>query len=336
VTSQRGWRVRYFGPRVATTTMTSLMTFQTPPAPLAPREIERVVRAALDEDAAGDDVTTRWTVPAEAVARAEILFRQAGVVAGSSVIQATFAALDRRIEFLSYAEDGSTVAAGTVVARVKGPARAILTAERVALNFLQRMSGIATITAAFVRAVDGTGAQIYDTRKTAPGLRLIDKYSVELGGGKNYRKNLSAMVLIKENHIRAAGGVVEAIQRARAGMKRDHHEVKLDVEVQTLDEFEAALQAGADCIMLDNMVPEQLLSAVTRARGVGPNRPILEASGNVSLDTVRTVAETGVDLISIGRLTHSAPALDVSLLVRESVSLVERASQIDLVQPMQD
>jgi len=298
--------------------MTSLMTFQTPPAPLGRREIERVVRAALDEDAAGDDVTTRWTVPAEAVAHAEILFRQAGVVAGSSVIQATFAAIDPRIEFVSYAEDGSTVEAGTVVASVEGPARAILTAERVALNFLQRMSGIATTTAAYVRAVEGTGVQIYDTRKTAPGLRLIDKYSVELGGGRNYRKNLSAMVLIKENHVRAAGGVVEAIQLARAGMKRDHHEVKLDVEVQTLDEFEAALRAGADCIMLDNMMPEQLLSAVTRARGVGPNRPLLEASGNVSLETVRTVAETGVDLISIGRLTHSAPALDVSLLVRES------------------
>lgn len=272
--------------------------------------VEEAVRRALAEDLPWGDLTTEALIPPEWTARARLVARQAGVVAGLPVAERVFRALDPAVSFRARVAEGARVEPGEVLAEVEGRARALLAGERTALNFLQRLSGIATLTARFVEAVGGTGVRIVDTRKTAPGLRALEKYAVRVGGGHNHRHGLSDGVLIKDNHLallrRAGISLGEAVRRARA---RVPHTVRVEVEVETLEELEEALQAGADLILLDNMPPDLLREAVRRARG----RAVLEASGGIRLETVRAAAEAGVDLISVGALTHSAPALDISL-----------------------
>ena len=295
-------------------------------ATLAPGLIARAVADALAEDLGlAGDITTDATVPAKATAKAAFVARKPGVVSGLAVAQATFAALDPKAKFTPVAADGDAVLPGAVIATVSGPARAILTGERVALNFMGRMSGIATLTRAYVDAVAGTRAAIVDTRKTTPGLRAFEKYAVRCGGGMNHRAGLFDAILIKDNHIAACGGLEPALRAARA---RAGHLVKIEVEVDTLaqlDEVLALTFAGgpksgtakspgaraclADVVLLDNMTPAHLREAVARVAG----RLLTEASGGVSLATVRAIAETGVDLISVGALTHSASVLDLGL-----------------------
>jgi nicotinate-nucleotide pyrophosphorylase (carboxylating) len=269
--------------------------------------VARAVADALAEDLGlAGDVTTAATVPADARASAVVAARRPGVVAGLALAEAAFRALDTEVEFAPRVADGSTVAPGAVLARVEGAARALLTAERVALNFLGRLSGIATLTRRYVDAVAGTRATIVDTRKTTPGLRAFEKYAVRCGGGRNHRSGLFDAILIKDNHIAAAGGLAPAIERARAYAA---HMIKIEVEVDTLVQLEEALRHPIDAVLLDNMSPAQLCEAV----GIVAGRVLTEASGGVDLDTVRAIAETGVDLISVGALTHSAPVLDLGL-----------------------
>jgi nicotinate-nucleotide pyrophosphorylase (carboxylating) len=281
-----------------------------------PASLKRIVRTALDEDVGAGDISTNWTVPESREVRAELIAKEAGVVAGLDVAAAIFREVDPAIAFLPRVSDGARVAVGEVVAELSGPARGILTGERTALNFLQRMSGIATETSRYCEAVAGTGAHILDTRKTAPGLRSLDKYAVTVGGGRNHRIGLYDMVLLKENHVAAAGGVAPAVRAARARMEEAGRTVQLGIEVETLAQLESALDAGVDWILLDNMAVDQMRRAATRVRELGDRRPVLEASGNVRIDNVRSIAETGVDAISIGALTHSVRALDLSLLFR--------------------
>ena len=271
---------------------------------LAEDALERVVAAALAEDVGTGDVTTEATVDTDAVGTAELVTRTPGVVAGLAAVEAVFRALDPEIRFEPLVEEGALVREPVAVARVSGSLRAILTGERTALNFLGRFSGIATLTRRYVDAVAGTGVAILDTRKTTPGLRVLEKRAVASGGGRNHRFGLSDGVLVKDNHLRAAGSVRAAVERLRAAT-----DLPVEVECDTLEQVDEALAAGADAILLDNMSLDELRAAAGLARG----RARLEASGGVTLDTVRTVAETGVDEISIGALTHSAPALDVSL-----------------------
>ncbi len=282
--------------------------------PMAWDGVDSVVDAAIMEDVGDGDISTAWTVRPNAQAQAVLVAKAPGVIAGLAVAERVFHRVDCRIQVTHRTEDGSRVDVEDVVAKVAGPARGILTAERTALNFLQRMSGIATITAAYVAAVAGTGARILDTRKTAPGLRMLDKYAVVAGGGANHRMGLHDMVLLKDNHIEAADGIGPAVAAVKSAMARDRRRVKIEVEVKTLRELEDALVAGADRVMLDNMDLHTTGLAVARARSFGREGLLLEASGNVTLKTVRTVAETGVDLISVGALTHSPPSLDLSLL----------------------
>ena len=273
--------------------------------------LDHLVRQALQEDVGSGDWTTLWTVPEDLSARARVVAKEPLVVAGLGAARRTFHAVDPELEVRIDTEDGARVDVGARVLGVSGPARAILTAERTALNFLGRLSGIATLTRRFVEAVTGTGARIVDTRKTTPGWRLLEKAAVRAGGGTNHRMGLHDMVLIKENHAAAAGGIGAALDRVRAA---NHRALRVEVEVRTLEELEEALDHGPDRILLDNMSPELLERAVARCRREDP-RPQLEASGNVTLGTVRAVAEAGVDLVSVGALTHSAPAADFSLLV---------------------
>lgn len=269
--------------------------------------IERAVDFALAEDLGlAGDITTDATVPADAAARAVIAARDAGVVSGLDLAEAAFRKLDAACVFTVTACDGSEVGAGAEIARVEGSARAILTAERVALNFMGRMSGIATLTRAYVDAISGTQATIVDTRKTTPGLRAFEKYAVRCGGGGNHRTGLFDAILIKDNHIVAAGSAGEAVKAARSSAG---HMVKVEVEVDTLDQLREVLALGPDAILLDNMTPQQLREAVAITGG----RALLEASGGVSLETVREIAVSGVDLISVGALTHSARVLDLGL-----------------------
>ena len=266
--------------------------------------LERVAFAALAEDLGDGDVTTEATVDADATGSAELVVKEPGVVCGLAVAEAVFRAVDSELRFERLVEEGASVAAGTSVARVAGAERAILTGERTALNFLARLSGIATLTRRYVDAVEGTGAAILDTRKTTPGLRALEKHAVATGGGRNHRFGLDDGVLVKDNHLRAAGSVASAVERLRAVTP-----LPIEVECDTLEQVSEALAAGAEAILLDNMSPDQLRSAVTLARG----HARLEASGGVTLENVRAVAETGVDEISVGALTHSARSLDVSL-----------------------
>lgn len=269
--------------------------------------VARAVEQALAEDlGTRGDLTTDATVSAHATAAATFGARRAGVTAGLAVAAAAFHAIDPRVSFAPRVADGERVAAGAVVARVTGPARALLTAERVALNFLCHMSGIATLTRRYVDAVAGTRARIVDTRKTTPGLRAFEKYAVRCGGGFNHRSGLYDAILIKDNHIIAAGGIEPAIAAAHA---HAGHMVKIEVEVGTLDELAAALRHPIDAVLLDNMDLPVLRRAVEMVGG----RVLAEASGGVTLETVREIAETGVDLISVGALTHSAPILDLGL-----------------------
>ncbi len=267
--------------------------------------VRRVVDAALLEDVGKHDVTTEATVPGAAKACGELLAKQELIVAGLEVAHEAFRALDAEIDFEAAVRDGAHVGSGVVLARVRGRARGVLTAERVALNFLQRMSGVATLTRRFVGAVSGTRARIRDTRKTTPLLRLLEKYAVEVGGGVAHRPGLDRGILVKENHIRLAGSVGEATRRARAAAEG----LEVEVEVERLDQIAEALDAGADMLLLDNFAVEGVRAAVSLVGGRVP----LEVSGGIRLDTVRPYAETGVDFIAVGALTHSAPAVDISL-----------------------
>jgi nicotinate-nucleotide pyrophosphorylase (carboxylating) len=267
--------------------------------------VQEVIDRALAEDVGAGDVTTDALVPADARARARIVQKEPGVVAGLRVAEAVFRRVDPELRWHAHAREGEWREGG-LAAEVAGSAAAILRGERVALNFLGRLSGIATLTARYVRAVEGTGAVILDTRKTTPGLRALEKQAVKAGGGSNHRFGLFDAVLVKENHIAAAGGVGEATRRALAAASDG---IPVEVECASLAEVDEALAAGARRLLLDNMAPDEMRAAVARVAG----RAELEASGGVSLDTVRSIAETGVDYISVGALTHSAPALDLSL-----------------------
>jgi nicotinate-nucleotide pyrophosphorylase (carboxylating) len=270
------------------------------------REVEAIVARALEEDIGDGDVTTSSTIAPDAWVTGRIVAKRAGVVAGLTVARRVFARLDPHVHLLARVTEGDAVEAGTVVAEIRGPGRAVLSGERVALNFLQRMSGIATLTRQFVDAVGGTRTAILDTRKTAPGLRALDKWAVRLGGGRNHRMGLYDMVLIKDNHIAAVGSITEAVARVRAS---DVRHCPIEVEVTTLAELREVLALDVDRVMLDNMGLDAMREAVRMTAGRVP----LEASGGVRLDTVGAIAATGVDLISIGAITHSAVALDVGL-----------------------
>lgn len=269
--------------------------------------LRRMVLMALREDVGGDDITTRLTVDPGAQCRAEVHAKCDGVLSGVAPFWMVFNLLDAEIEVTQRMNDGQSFTKGEVLASFVGRAQPMLTGERTALNFLQHLSGVATLTSKFVQAVEGLPVQVTDTRKTTPLFRRLEKEAVRHGGGHNHRTALYDGILIKDNHIRAAGGISNAIERARAGA---HHLMKIEVEVTSLDECDEALSARADVILLDNMAQADMREAVARGRGRGV---IFEASGNVSLDTVRAIAETGVDLISAGALTHSAPAADLSL-----------------------
>ncbi len=268
-------------------------------------DILNVIQRALDEDIESGDATTNSIVPLNAEMRGEIIAKQNGIAAGLDVAEAVFRTLDSRVAFSARVDEGARVQDRESLATLHGPARALLTGERTALNFLGRMSGIATLTRQFVDAVAGTRAVILDTRKTAPGLRAVDKLAVLHGGGQNHRIGLYDMILIKDNHIDFAGGIEEAVSRARAA----HSGLQIEVEARTLCDVNIALQLGVERILLDNMSIEMMSEAVKLVNG----RAKLEASGNVTLETVRQIAETGVDYISSGALTHSAKVFDLSL-----------------------
>ncbi len=278
---------------------------------LSHHHLRTVVQAALEEDCAYNDATTKATIgDSDISATAHLVAKQSGVVAGISVAEEAFKALDPQSEFTPHLDDGQPVEAGMKIATVTGKATAIFSAERTALNLLQRMSGIATLTAKYVAAVRGTDASIVDTRKTAPGLRALDKYSVLMGGGGNHRMSLADCILIKDNHIAAMKSqglsIGDVVRHARANAP---FSIKIEVEVENVHDALDAMNAGADIVMLDNMSPDTMREAVDRRVG----QTLLEASGNVTLATVRQVAETGVNIISIGELTHSPNALDISL-----------------------
>jgi len=274
-------------------------------------QIRNTIQRALDEDIGSGDVTSKSIIPSDAYMQAQIVGKQDGVLAGLDIAEATFLQVDADLIFDNRVLEGQPVQSGTILARVSGQARSMLMAERMALNFLGRMSGIATLTRQFVDAVKGTGAVILDTRKTAPGLRLIDKLAVQRGGGENHRMGLYDMILIKDNHIDFAGSLPEAVRRARNG----NSGLEIEVETRTLEDVAAALELGVRRIMLDNMSLTEMRKAVKLSAGWAK----LEASGNVDLGNVRQIAETGVDYISIGALTHSVKVFDVSMrdVVRE-------------------
>lgn len=273
--------------------------------------LHTLILDALAEDGAEFDITTLSTVPAGQQAKGTVLTRQAGVIAGLYVAAETFRLFDPQVEVELLVKDGAHVQTGQPLARLSGPARSLLSAERVALNFLGRLSGIATLTARCVNTLEGSGARILDTRKTTPGLRALEKEAVRLGGGQNHRFGLNDGVLIKDNHIKAAGGIVQAIEAAR---RQAPHLLKIEIECETLAEVEQAVQAGAEVILLDNMSIERMREAVAFVRRVAPGT-LLEASGSIGTSTEKlaAVAATGVDFISLGALTHSAPNFDVSL-----------------------
>jgi nicotinate-nucleotide pyrophosphorylase (carboxylating) len=266
-------------------------------------DLEDKVREALDEDAADRDVTTAAVVPPGLCAEAELRAGAAGVVAGLAVAREAFRQVDGGAEFEALVEDGARVAPGDVLARVRGPLAGLLRAERTALNFMQQLSGVATVTRRYVDAAGSTA--VLDTRKTAPGLRPLQRLAVRAGGGVNHRPDLASAVLIKDNHVAAAGGTAEAIRMAR------RTGLPVEVEVETLEELDLALAERAECVLLDNMSPADVAEAVRRTAG----RAVLEVSGGVTLATIAAFAATGVDRISVGALTHSAPALDISLEV---------------------
>jgi nicotinate-nucleotide pyrophosphorylase (carboxylating) len=273
------------------------------------QQIAQLIALALAEDIGTGDLTAQSVVPESAVATGVMLLKQDGSISGLQMVSAVFAAVDPAIQWSPAVSDGNELPDRTILGNVSGPARSILTAERTALNFIQRLSGIATATRTYVNAIAGTPSRIVDTRKTTPGMRILEKRAVLDGGGSNHRLGLFDGVLIKDNHIAAMGGddaIAQIINQARLQVP---HTVKIEIEVATLSQLNLALQAGADVIMLDNMDTTTMRQAVEITGG----RAILEASGGVTLKTVREIAETGVDLISVGALTHSSPSLDISL-----------------------
>ncbi len=291
--------------------------------------VREIIERALREDIGSGDVTTEAICESNQMGRAVIRTKEPCIVAGVPVAQMVFAVLDAQIRFMSRVRDGDRLSASQTVAEIEGQLRAILMGERTALNLLQRLSGIATLTARYVEAVRDFSVKILDTRKTAPGLRILDKYAVRVGGGQNHRIGLYDGVLIKTNHIRAAGSITKAVERVRRSAPTT---LKIEVEVKNLAEFQEALEAGADIIMLDNMSLEEMRQAVRIAKGLSPEGgeetspfplgkgarglgPLLEASGGVTLENVRAIAATGVDFISVGALTHSVKAIDMHLEV---------------------
>jgi nicotinate-nucleotide pyrophosphorylase (carboxylating) len=274
-----------------------------------PFSITELIRHAIAEDLGYSDITTALLIPEESQAKALYVAKGSFVVAGVPFAREVFHMLDPDITFKSFFAEGARVRRGDILGEVSGKTHTLLAAERVSLNILQRLSGIATLTSSFVDAVNGTGAKITDTRKTTPCLRFMEKYAVRMGGGFNHRSGLFDGILIKDNHIEAVGSIKKAVSLAKAG----HHLAKIEVEVENLNDLQEAIEAGADVIMLDNMTPADMREAV---RIVG-KRITLEASGNVSLENVREIADTGVDLISVGALTHSVVAADISLKIMQ-------------------
>jgi nicotinate-nucleotide pyrophosphorylase (carboxylating) len=272
------------------------------------QDIHTIIKQALAEDIGPGDVTTEATVPEKATATAVMLAKQDLVLAGLDVARAVFQHLDAGIQFSAHAKDGDRIHAGTEIAHLSGSTRSLLMGERVALNLLQHMSGIATLTAEYVEKLNGLAVQLLDTRKTHPGLRQLEKYAVRMGGGTNHRMGLYDGVLIKDNHIKAAGSITNAVERTK---KSVHSQLKIEVETGSLDEVREALAAKADIIMLDNMPVDVMREAVRLIH----HQALVEASGNVTLETIRAIAETGVDFISCGSLTHSAPAADISMKI---------------------
>jgi nicotinate-nucleotide pyrophosphorylase (carboxylating) len=294
----------------ASTAVSDSATRRTGIRPPDPADVARVVAAALAEDLASGDPTTTGLFGPDATCTASLLVKEPGIVAGLPIAAAVFAALDPRVAFEPHVPDGTRIDAVPVeVARISGPIAAVLAGERSALNLLSRLSGIATLTARCAAELDGTGAVLLDTRKTTAGLRGLEKYAVRCGGGTNHRMNLGEAMLVKDNHLRLAGGIAPAVARLRAA----HSELSLEVEAETLDDVRTALVAGVDRILLDNMTPDQMREAVTLTAG----RVKLEASGGITLENLRRVGETGVDFVSLGALTHSARGLDVSLEIAE-------------------
>lgn len=270
--------------------------------------LQKIIEEALAEDIGSGDVTTEATIPSDSVSVARMLAKQDLVLAGIEVSRQVFSLLDCSIRFEPHAADGDSIKAGTEIARLTGNTRSLLKGERVALNLLQHLSGIATLTAKYVERISGTKAQMLDTRKTLPGLRELEKYAVRMGGGRNHRMGLYDMILIKDNHIKAAGSITKAVQAARAASR----DLRIEVETSNLEEVREALAVTADIIMLDNMRVDTMREAVGMVNG----QALVEASGNVTLEAVRGIAETGVDLISSGSLTHSAPAADISMKIK--------------------
>lgn len=273
--------------------------------------IDRIIDTALAEDIHTGDITTLAVLPKARTMRARLIAKEPMTLAGIAVAQRVFARLDPATAFSASFSDGDCLEVGDVIAQVEGDAASLLQGERVALNLLQRMCGIATQTRDYVKELEGTGARVVDTRKTTPGLRVLEKYAVRVGGGTNHRTGLYDGVLIKENHIAAAGGILEAVRLARAYIP---HTLKIEVETETLEQVQLALDAGADIIMLDNMTLEQMRDAVQLIA----RRALVEASGGVNLGTIKGIAQTGVDIISVGALTHSVRAADISMLMEES------------------
>jgi len=273
------------------------------------RQIDKLILAAFEEDIGTGDITTNTTIPSGTQASGKFIAKESGVICGIDVAARCFELSDKDIRFTPFVKDGDRISKGDVIAEISGPAAGILVAERTALNMMQRMSGIATQTAKAVAQVEGTNAKIADTRKTMPLLRVFDKYAVRVGGGSNHRFNLADGVLIKDNHIAACGSITAAV---RAAKQNAPHTLKVEVEVESLEQLNEALEAGADIIMLDNMSNEMMKEAVKITAG----RAKLEASGNMGEKDLREVALTGVDIISIGALTHSVKALDISLKLK--------------------
>jgi len=271
------------------------------------------IKGWLREDVGSGDVTTNVTIPEGHQSKAVIHAKDDGIVAGIHVAELVFREVDRTLSFAAKVKDGDRVTRGTILAEVEGSTHRLLTGERLALNLLQRMSGIATRTRMYVDALEGLPTRLVDTRKTTPGHRMLEKYAVRVGGGANHRFGLYDAVMIKDNHIKGAGGITQAVKRARMAIP---HTMTIEVETENLEQVQEALQAGADIIMLDNMQPGLMREAVTVIREQAPHVKV-EASGNVSLETIRGIAETGVDVISVGRLTYSFESLDISLDLNE-------------------
>lgn len=270
------------------------------------QEIDAIITAALNEDMPDGDITSDNVIPQEATSEAVLMVNEPGILAGLPVAERVFRMLDPKIRFEAFFQDGNVLAQGDKLAAVQGNSIAMLKGERTALNFLQRMSGIATLTQKYVKALQGTQARLLDTRKTTPGLRILEKYAVKIGGGTNHRQNLSDMVMLKDNHLRLVGSIREAVQLAKS---RVDPSIRIEVETTSLEQVKDAVRSGADIIMLDNMTIEEIQAAVRWVKGRVP----LEVSGNVDLERIRAIAVLGVDTISVGRLTHSYRSLDISM-----------------------